>query len=82
MRCMDVVAHFELLSDAAQLAWLGGACWAFAVFASVMEWRRGRSRNLAKLEKVGWVPWTALFLLAAMLGAGLLAMALPAVLKG
>jgi hypothetical protein len=36
----------------------------------------------ARLEQVGWVPWTGLFLLAAMFGAGLLAMALPAVLKG
>lgn len=79
---MSVIAQFELLSDAAQLAWAGGACWVFAAFASVMEWRRGRSRNLARLERVGWMPWTALFLLAAMLGAGLLAMALPAVLKG
>lgn len=79
---MDLVAQFELLSDAAQLAWLGAACWAFAVFASLMEWRRGRTRNLARLEQVGWVPWTGLFLLSAMLGAGLLAMSLPAALKG
>lgn len=79
---MNAIAQFELLSDAAQLAWLGGACWVFAVFATIMEWRRGRARNLARLERVGWVPWTALFLLAAMLGAGLLAMALPVVLKG
>jgi hypothetical protein len=79
---MDLVAQFELLSDAAQLAWLGGACWVFAVFASLMEWRRSRTRNLARLEQVGWVPWTGLFLLTAMLGAGLLAMSLPAVLKG
>jgi hypothetical protein len=79
---MDVIAQFELLSDAAQVAWAGGACLVFAVFASLMEWRRARTRNLARLERVGWVPWTGLFLLSAMLGAGLLAMALPAVLKG
>jgi len=79
---MDVIAQFELLSDAAQVAWVGGACLVFAGVAGVMEWRRGRSRNLARLEQVGWVPWTGLFLLSAMLGAGLLAMALPAVLKG
>ena len=79
---MGFVAQFELLSDAAQLAWAGGACLGFAVFASVMEWRRARSRDLARLERVGWVPWTGLFLLSAMLGAGLLALALPAVMKG
>lgn len=79
---MDLVAHFELLSDAAQIAWAGGACLVFAVFASLMEWRRTRTRNLARLEQVGWVPWTGLFLLSAMLGAGLLAMSLPAVVRG
>lgn len=79
---MDVVAQFELLSDAAQVAWAGGACLAFALFASLMEWRRTRTRNLARLEQVGWVPWTGLFVLSAMLGAGLLAMSLPAVIKG
>ncbi|WP_066532179.1 hypothetical protein [Erythrobacter sp. CCH5-A1] len=79
---MDVVAQFELLSDAAQVAWAGGACLAFALFASLMEWRRTRTRNLARLEQVGWVPWTGLFVLSAMLGAGLLAMALPVVIRG
>lgn len=79
---MDLVAQFELLSDAAQIAWAGGACLVFALFASLMEWRRTRTRNLARLEQVGWVPWTGLFVLSAMLGAGLLAMSLPAVIKG
>ena len=79
---MDLVAQFELLSDAAQVAWAGGACLAFALFASLMEWRRTRTRNLARLEQVGWVPWTGLFVLSAMLGAGLLAMALPVVIRG
>lgn len=79
---MDVIAQFELLSDAAQLAWLGGALWAFAAFASVMERRRARARHMARLEAVGWIPWTTLFVLAATSGAGILAMALPLVLKG
>lgn len=79
---MDVIAQFELLSDAARMAWLGGALWLFAAFATLMERRRARLRNVARLETVGWVPWTALFVLAATLGAGLLAMSLPAVLKG
>ena len=80
---MDMVVQFELLSDAAQLAWLGAACWAVAVFATLMERRRGRLRqDVARLEQVGWVPWTAIFLLAAMLGAGLLALSLPGLMKG
>lgn len=79
---MDLIAQFELLSDAAQLAWLGAALWVFAAFASLMERRRARVRSMARLEVVGWVPWTTLFVLAATAGAGLLAMSLPAVLKG
>lgn len=79
---MDVIAQFELLSDAAQLAWLGGALWLFAAFATLMDHRRARARDLGRLEAVGWVPWTTLFVLAAIAGAGLLAMSLPAVLRG
>jgi hypothetical protein len=79
---MDVIAQFKLLSDAAQLAWLGAALWGLAAFFTLMERRRARARNLARLEAVGWMPWTGLFLIAATMGAGLLAMALPAVLKG
>jgi hypothetical protein len=79
---MDMIRQFELMSDAAQLAWLGAGLWLLAGVFTWMESRRARARNLAKLEKVGWMPWTTLFVLAAMLGAGLLAMALPAVMKG
>lgn len=79
---MDMIAQFELMSDAAQLAWTGGALWLFAGFAALMDRRRARGRDVARLEQVGWVPWTGLFLLSAMVGAGLLAMGLPAVLRG
>jgi hypothetical protein len=79
---MDLIAQFELLSDAAQLALTGGALWLLAGFAAVMERRRAKSRSLARLEAVGWVPWTGLFMLAALLGGGMLAMGLPAVLRG
>jgi len=79
---MDIVARFELLSDAAQLAWAGAGLWALAAVFTLMERRRARARDLARLERVGWMPWTGLFMLAAMLGAGCLALALPVVLKG
>jgi hypothetical protein len=79
---MDIIAQFELLSDAAQLALLGGLLWAFAALAAVMERRRARARDIDRLEQVGWVPWMGLFMLAAILGGGCLAMSLPAVLGG
>lgn len=79
---MEVVAQFALLSDAAQLALVGGLLWVFAGFAAVMERRRTKRRDVARLEQVGWVPWLGLFMLAAMLGGGCLALGLPAVLGG
>ncbi|MBI1403595.1 MAG: hypothetical protein GC147_10310 [Porphyrobacter sp.] len=77
---MDLLARFELLSDAAQLAIIGALFWVFAGFAGVMERRRTRARDLSRLEQVGWVPWLGLFMLAALIGGGCLAMSLPVVL--
>lgn len=79
-RAMDPLAQFELLSDAAQLAIIGGLFWAFAAFAGVMERRRAKRRDLGRLEQVGWVPWLGLFVGAAMIGGGCLALSLPAVI--
>lgn len=79
---MEPVAQFALLSDAAQLAVVGGLFWLVAGAAALMERRRNKARDLARLEKVGWVPWTGLFMLAAIIGGGILAMSLPVVLGG
>lgn len=80
-RTMNVIAQFELLSDAAQLAWTGAGLWLIAGFFSLMERRRTRLRDLVRLDQVGWVPWTGLFMLAAILGGGCLAMGLPGVIS-
>ena len=79
---MDPIAQFALLSDAAQLAVIGGLFWLMAGVAALMERRRNKARDLAQLEKVGWVPWTSFFMLAAIIGGGILAMSLPAMLRG
>jgi hypothetical protein len=79
-RAMELLARFELLSDAAQLAIAGGLFWLGAAFAALMERRRIRKRDLTRLEAVGWVPWTGLFVGAAIIGGGCLAMSLPVVL--
>jgi len=36
----------------------------------------------AELNRVGWMPWTGLFLALAVIGGGLLAAAVPAILQG
>lgn len=81
-RGMEILTQFELLSDAAQLAVVGGLLWAFAVFAGVMERYQAKRRDVDRLEQVGWVPWLSLFMLAAIIGGGCLAMALPVLLSG
>ncbi|WP_369410178.1 hypothetical protein [Erythrobacter crassostreae] len=72
--------QFELLSDAAQLAIAGGGFWVLAAFCSVMERLRNRKRDVSQLERVGFMPWTTLFVLCAIIGGGCLAMSLPVVL--
>lgn len=79
---MDPIAQFALLSDAAQLAVEGGLFWLVAGVAALMERRRNKARDLARLEQVGWVPWTGIFMLAAIIGGGILAMSLPVALGG
>jgi hypothetical protein len=79
---MNWIDAYELLTDAEQVSVLGGVFLVIAAFALVMEWRRNRRRDLARLEKVGWVPWTTVFMLTAMIGAGCLAMSLKAVAHG
>ncbi|MGY6552657.1 MAG: hypothetical protein ACXIT4_12325 [Erythrobacter sp.] len=76
----DPVAQFFLLSDAAQLAVIGAGFWLVAGVCGVMDYRRNRRRDVARLEQVGWVPWTTLFLASVVIGGGLLALGLPAVL--
>ncbi|MFL0357158.1 hypothetical protein ACI5KX_11855 [Erythrobacter sp. GH1-10] len=77
---MHLWLQFELLSDAAQLAIAGGAFWVLAAFCALMERRRNRTRDVARLERVGFMPWTTLFVLFAVIGGGMLAMSLPVVL--
>jgi hypothetical protein len=79
---MNWIDTYELLTDAEQVSVLGGVFLVIAAFALAMEWRRNRRRDLARLEQVGWVPWTTVFMVTAMIGAGCLAMSLKAVAHG
>ena len=77
---MHLWAQFLLLSDAAQLAIIGAAFWVFAAFCGLMDRRRTKARDLSRLERVGFMPWTTLFVLSAIVGGGMLAMSLPVVI--
>jgi hypothetical protein len=74
---MELASRLALASDAAQYSVLGAALWVIAGLAAAMEWRRSRSRSVERLEQVGWMPWTGIFLTCAMIGGGFLAMSLP-----
>ncbi len=63
-------------SDSARLALVGGAFILVAAFAVIMDRRRHRRDRVQAADRVGWVPWTTLYLLSAVLGLGLIAAAL------
>nr|WP_247712205.1 hypothetical protein [Qipengyuania qiaonensis] len=66
-------------SDAELAAYWGGALVLMALLCMFMERRR---MNRSEINRVGWMPWTGLFLTFAVIGGGLLAMAVPAMLQG
>ena len=66
-------------SEAKLLAAAGLACWIAAGLALVAERRRAAR---ARIDAVGWVPWTGLFLTLAVIGGGLIAVSLPSIAGG
>ena len=77
---MELLTRLAFASDASLLALTGLVSWILAAICLVMERRRVKSRSLETLERVGWVPWTPLFLAFAVIGGGCLATSLPVVL--
>jgi hypothetical protein len=77
---MEWMNPLTFASDAALLAAAGLVCWVLAVVCLVMDKRREKLRSVDRLERVGFVPWTGLFLGLAIIGGGCLAMSLPVVL--
>lgn len=69
-------------SDAKLVALWAAALLSAAIAALAMERRRHRRDRLGAPDRVGWVPWTGVFLICAVAGAGLLAAALPGLFSG
>lgn len=76
---MDWLHEFVFLSDAGRVALLGVGFIVVALVAMVAERTRGKR---ARIDRVGCMPWMTIFLFAAVIGGGLLATAVPALLKG
>ena len=66
-------------SDAELAAFWGGLFLLIALICMVMERRRSKRREI---NRVGWMPWTGLFLVFAVFGGGLLALSVPVILRG
>jgi hypothetical protein len=77
---MDIVTQLLLSSDAVILALVGAGFMLLAAFCALMDRRRNKTRSVERLEKVGWVPWTSLFVAFMIIGGGCLAMSLPVVI--
>ncbi len=73
-------ARLQFASEAEWLALVGLGCWIGAGLCLVMERLRGSRRSVERLEKVGFMPWTSLFVALAIIGGGCLATSLPVVL--
>lgn len=69
-------------SDAAHLALWGAGMVAVALVALAMDRRRHKRDRIGAPDRVGWMPWTAVFLICAVIGLGLIAASLPALLRG
>ena len=72
----------DFLTFASDADWLGmwGAVFLLlAGFALLMERRRMKR---ARIDSVGWIPWTGLFLTFMVVGGGLLAVAVPGIIRG
>ncbi len=66
-------------SDADILAIWGIGFLLVAAVAMLMERRRLKR---ARIDRIGWVPWTGIFMASAVIGASLLVIAVPPLLQG
>tara|TARA_B100000678_G_scaffold249688_1_gene224127 strand:+ start:324 stop:554 length:231 start_codon:yes stop_codon:yes gene_type:complete len=76
---MDWLHNLVFLSDAGRVTLLGAGFILLALVALVAERARGKR---ARIDRVGCMPWMTIFLFAAVVGGGLIASGMPALLQG
>lgn len=74
------LAFLTFASEADMMALVGAGFWFLAGLALVGDRLRARRERLNRLDRVGWMPWTTIFMACAIIGGGLLALSLPAAL--
>lgn len=76
---MHMPASLLFASDATLAGLIGGALLALALVALLAERLRARRR---RIDAVGWVPWTAVFLFCAFAGVAAVTLAVKGWLAG
>ena len=76
---MKLIDGLRFASDAEVLSLWGAGFLVLAIVCLLMERRRVKR---AAINRVGWVPWTGLFLLCTVLAGGLLALGIPSWMRG
>ena len=74
---MAITQYLTFASEADQLALAGAGFLLLAILALLADRARLKRR---RIERVGWMPWTAIFMSCMIIGGGLLALSLPQVL--
>lgn len=72
--------HFFIFASDAQRAGLAGLLLLLLALAAM--WAERRRMKVARLDRVGWVPWTGVFLVLTVLGATMIVFAVQAMLGG
>jgi len=74
------IGHFLTFASEAEIIALWGLGFiGIALVATLAEIRRNRRR---RIDGVGWVPWRAIFLTSAIIGGGLMLLAMKGLLAG
>ena len=76
---MDVAKALIFATEAEMVALLGAGFLVLAAVALFADKRRSKRKNI---NRVGFMPWTAIFMGSMIIGGGLLALALPRVIGG
>ncbi|WP_209347151.1 hypothetical protein [Pontixanthobacter sp. CEM42] len=80
MSWADQIERFWTFASEAEIVGLWGlALIGVAIFALFAEKRRNK---VARIDRIGWVPWTSVFMFSAMIGAGLIALAVKGIFSG
>lgn len=80
MAAMQRVHDFLVFASEAEIVGLWGL--GMVLVALFALWADKRRSRYARLDKVGWVPWTSVFLASATIAAALLALAAKGIAAG